>query len=84
MTISKPIKLTEVGLPNYQIEASRPGMAHFAGTGPSDQTCGSCGYWQAIPRSGKQHCAKYVEMTGDRKLKQVPSRTWACRWWVKR
>jgi hypothetical protein len=28
----------------------RPGMAHFAGTGPVDTTCGGCehrGYWRA-------------------------------------
>jgi hypothetical protein len=27
------------------IEASRPGMAHFAGTGPEGRTCRECVHW---------------------------------------
>lgn len=85
MTISKPLKLTDAGsIPAWQLDRTQPGMAHFAGTGPDGQVCGGCLHWQSIPRGSKMHCAKYVDLTGDRKLKPVLSSTWACRHWVKR
>jgi hypothetical protein len=45
-----------------QISASRPGMAHFAATGPLGATCKQCSYWQNA--TGKRRCAKYRQLTG--------------------
>src|SRR5262249_51066100 len=28
-----------------QIRRTRPGMAHWAGSGPPDATCGQCAFW---------------------------------------
>jgi hypothetical protein len=85
VTISNKMMLTDAGsLPRYQIEASVPGMAHFAGTGPGNATCGDCSFWRMIPRTSKMHCEKYVELTKDKKPKPVPSLTWACRYFVRR
>lgn len=82
--VKKDLRLTEGALPDWQMNASMPGMAHFAGTGPDGATCGGCSHWHPIPRANKQHCRKYVQLTGDSKGKPIPSSTWACRWWVKR
>jgi hypothetical protein len=73
-------------LPKENIMRTEAGMAHFAGTGPMDETCGSCTHWQSIPkRSLVMHCAKFRQMTG-RKGPMVPvkSANWACRHWGKR
>lgn len=60
-----------------------PGMAHFAGTGPADKTCGDCASWVMIPRSPKMQCARYTKMTGQ-KGKAIPHSTWACRYFEQR
>jgi hypothetical protein len=85
MTLSNRMKLTDAGsVPSYIEAATVPGMAHFAGSGPADATCGGCYHWQSIPHRGKQHCAQYKQMTGDKVLKPIPSRTWACKYWKAR
>jgi hypothetical protein len=51
-----------------QIAQSRPGMAHFAATGPFGATCKDCTYWQKLEgkEGGKEklRCAKYKQLTG--------------------
>ncbi len=41
----------------------KPGMAHFAGTGPSGKTCGKCKHYQKIERVNR--CLIYRKLTGD-------------------
>jgi hypothetical protein len=62
-----------------QLRKSVPGMAHFAGTGPAGLTCGDCFFWQAIPRSPRQHCAKYRELVRKGPLQAIPHNTPSCR-----
>jgi hypothetical protein len=77
-----------------QIAQTRPGMAHWAASGPFGATCGQCafhGYWRQFRnRAGdtktqfrKECCGQYRKMTsqhGDR----VPGNTEACRYFQKR
>lgn len=58
-------------MPSHQ-----PGMAHFAGTGPQNETCGTCDHRAPTER----RCAVYTRLTGARGA-QIPSRTEACRYW---
>jgi hypothetical protein len=51
-------------------EKTPPGMAHYAGTGPPDATCGHCSYFMgAVKRSGigtgtlqKGRCREYIRI----------------------
>jgi hypothetical protein len=72
-----------------QIAKTRPGMAHWAASGPPDQTCAECRYldYQRQNQNAigaivatKQHrgCAKFFALTG-RHGPIVPKRTEACR-----
>ena len=80
----KAEQLTDAGtLPRSYIANTLPGMAHFAGTGPADKTCGDCAYWVAILRTAKMQCQKYTQMT-KAKGKPSPHTTWACRYFVER
>ena len=77
-----------------QIRQSRPGMAHFAATGPFGATCGECaylGYWRQR-RSGNGEivntertggCEKFHELTGKHGA-VVPPGTEACRHFARR
>jgi hypothetical protein len=73
-----------------QLRQSVPGMAHFAGTGPSGATCGGCDYFRSSKRGTR--CAKFTELMrqafpsgrapaegGD-----VPRATPACRYFLAR
>jgi hypothetical protein len=59
--------LTEIDAKHAQ---SEPGMAHFAGTGPSGETCGNCafkGYSKLSNRGRAVHhggCNKFYTLTG--------------------
>jgi hypothetical protein len=72
---------------------THPGQAHFAGTGPSNATCGQCaflGYYrQRYNQSGdpvisSRHggCAKFYQLTGKHGP-VVPRRATACRHFVR-
>lgn len=54
-----------------------PGMAHFAGTGPTGAICGQCTLF--APDDGR--CSKFRELTGRRGAK-VPSGSAACRYFT--
>jgi hypothetical protein len=75
----------------YQIRSSRPGMAHFANTGPLGRTCAECqhfGYYQqrrdaagnptgaTFRRNG---CEKFHELTGKHGPAVPPSAA-ACKY----
>src|SRR5262245_11700756 len=59
-----------------QINATSPGMAHWAGTGPADTWCSTClsfGYYKNVRNTAgevisskfrKSACGKYHELTG--------------------
>jgi len=77
-----------------QINRSREGQAHFAGTGPFGATCGECvylGYWrQRRNRSGDVAktertggCEKFHQLTGKHGP-VVPPGTDACRYFQRR
>jgi hypothetical protein len=77
-----------------QIRQSRPGMAHFAATGPFGATCGGCvflGYWRQR-RNGYGEIVKTERVGGCEKFHQltgkhgpvVPPRTEACRYFQRR
>jgi sarcosine oxidase delta subunit len=72
-----------------QMRATRPGQAHWAGSGPSGKNCGSCsflGYFkQHRNASGdtvrSEHtggCRRYFELTGHHGP-VVPANAGACR-----
>ena len=68
-----------------QLQRTVPGMAHFAGTGPVDATCGKCRYLVEDTRRGKlsDRCQKFTELMhciGD----SVPKHTPACRYFLAR
>ena len=74
-----------------QIRQSRPGMAHFAATGPFGATCGEClhfGSWKQIRGAAgnvvnttrvKGGCAKFLALTGKHGP-ALPPNTPACRY----
>lgn len=74
-----------------QISLSRPGMAHFAATGPFGTKCGGCafyGYWRQIRNAAgnvvntkfrKGACGKYYELTHQHGP-AVPADTESCRY----
>jgi hypothetical protein len=77
-----------------QIAKTRPGMAHWAATGPFGCTCADCGhlsYWQQIRDAAgntvttkRRHgCAKFFALTG-RHGAAVPRNTEACRYFAPR
>ena len=77
-----------------QIAKTRPGMAHWAGSGPFGRTCGDCSYltyWQQIRNTAdnivgtkRRHgCAKFRELT-DRHGPVVPKHAEACRYFAPR
>ena len=44
-----------------QINATVPGMAHFAGTGPANTQCLTCKFWSKFR---KRACGKFFDLTG--------------------
>src|SRR5512138_3619008 len=77
-----------------QVARTRPGMAHFAGTGPFAATCGECvswNYWRQIRNASgdlvrttkNQGCEKYFELTGKHGP-ALPPGTEACRHFERR
>jgi hypothetical protein len=74
----------------------KPGMAHYAGTGPYGATCGTCrfrGYWRPTrdkfnPKTNRieekrfrtQACKKVVELTHKHGL-PVKADWAACKYW---
>lgn len=50
-----------------KVRRTRPGMAHWAGSGPEGAVCGHCIFWGYIAhgrqRTGKS-CEKYYRLTG--------------------
>lgn len=70
-------------VPRAQLARTVVGMAHFAGSGPVGETCGSCDYWQTPPGMKIMICDKYRQMTGD-KAKAIPAGTPSCRHYVAR
>jgi hypothetical protein len=77
-----------------QIAATRPGMAHFAATGPFGQTCGTCvhlAYWQQVRNASgnivktkhRKGCAKFHALTGQHGP-PVRASTEACRHFERR
>jgi hypothetical protein len=77
-----------------QIAKARPGMAHWAGSGPFGRTCGDCGYlgYQqqiqnaigvVVATKQRHGCAKFLALTG-RHGANVPRNTEACRYFEPR
>jgi hypothetical protein len=77
-----------------QIAKTKPGMAHWAASGPSGRTCADCSYltyWQQIRNvagnivgTKQRHgCAKFRELTG-RHGPAVPKHAEACRYFAPR
>ena len=72
--------------PEVELEwsATRPGMAHFAATGPAEARCADCRYLG--PANGmveSASCRKYEEIT-KRHGPKVFKRTPACRYFARR
>jgi hypothetical protein len=72
-----------------QMRATRPGQAHWAGTGPAGKTCGQCshlGYWEQVRNSTgdtvysrhRTGCAKFFQLTGKHGA-VIPPAAGACR-----
>jgi hypothetical protein len=60
-------------------------MAHFAGTGPQNKTCGECRFLvAAIKRQVGQRCDKYRQMMGEYGAAHIPSATPACKYFARR
>jgi hypothetical protein len=77
-----------------QIRATRPGQAHWAGSGPFGATCGDCthlGYWKRrhnasgdlVNSTRSNGCAKFFQLTGGHGP-AVPKNTSACRHFERR
>jgi hypothetical protein len=73
-----------------QIQRTREGQAHFAGSGPLGATCGECahlGYWRQRPNANGEiaktkrvgGCAQFHKLTGKHGA-VVPPGTEACRY----
>lgn len=56
--------LTQIeGVPSRA--SARPGMAHFAGTGPVGKQCGGCALLKTIEgRNTLYRCIKFQQLTG--------------------
>ena len=65
-------------------ERSWEGMAHFAGTGPRDKTCGTCKHWGdgtgEKQKAQQRACSKFTRMTGMN-TKHVPRWAEACKYY---
>jgi hypothetical protein len=61
--------------------ALKAGMAHFAGSGPPGQTCGSCLHFEGAIKHGisKSRCSKFQKLTG-RKGEVIDPRYACCRY----
>jgi hypothetical protein len=60
-------------------EATFPGMAHFAGSGPAGESCGGCLNWDLKSRPQKGRCHAYRRLTG-RPGPAVPPLASACKY----
>jgi hypothetical protein len=71
------------------VRATKPGQAHWAGTGPAGKTCGQCdhlGYWAKVRNSAGDNvcsrrrtgCAKFFQLTGNHGA-VIPPAAGACR-----
>jgi hypothetical protein len=78
----------------YQIRTTRPGMAHWANSGPFGATCGECiflGYFKTRRTTAgdtvkTQHvraCAKYRALTGKHGA-VLPVNTPSCRYFERK
>lgn len=75
--------------PNPELEqlerTTRPGMAHWAGTGPDGASCGKCLNFGDVPSDGegsrmnRDRCKKYLQMTGNIGGR-LPKKTAACKY----
>jgi hypothetical protein len=65
-------------VPRNSLARTIVGMAHFAGTGPAGQTCGSCAHWQTPHGKKILICDKFRQMTGQGS-KSIPAGTPCCR-----
>lgn len=62
-----------------QIQASVPGMAHWAGTGPKGKYCGDCRFLVARKGAAGYGCDKYRQLMGRMLKNDIPRQTRACR-----
>jgi len=78
----------------HQIRATRPGMAHFAHSGPFATTCGECvhlGYFKikrttsgdAVKTQHVRACAKFHRLTGKHGA-VLPANTPSCRYFERK
>lgn len=66
-----------------QYRGSRPGMAHFAGTGPRGKECWDCAFYgrpDGLMRSRGMRCRKYAELMGGWHVDPLPSGARACKY----
>jgi hypothetical protein len=78
----------------HQISTTRPGMAHFANSGPFGTTCGECAYLgyfktrrtmggDTVKTKHVRACAKYHALTGKHGA-VVPANTPSCRYFERK
>jgi len=63
------------------IDITFPGMAHFAGSGPSGQYCGGCRHWAGTSTRKQAPCGKYLALTSCNG-RQVPRSAKACKYFL--
>ena len=79
----------------HQIRTTRPGMAHWANSGPFGATCGQCahfGYWKQVRNAAGNiakttringGCAKFLALTGKHGP-AVPANAAACKYFQRK
>jgi len=67
----------------YQRERTKPGMAHWAGTGPRGKTCGDCEFLTKIQHGlgMSARCGRYHQMMGRWGTVKIPESTPSCKYY---
>lgn len=82
--LARQANMTDIAtVPRASLARTVVGMAHFAGTGPVGQTCGSCDFWLTPQGTKIVICDKFRQLTGEAN-KPVSALSSACRHYVPR
>jgi hypothetical protein len=71
-----------------RLKLTVPGMAHFAGTGPSGATCGGCVHWDKrderslIGKHKPRRCDKFRQLMQGMDGAPIPASTPACKYYA--
>jgi hypothetical protein len=73
-------------------EQTRPGMAHWSGSGPKGKTCRDCMFWGVGNKFRRdtwgelrpRQCTKFTRLSGGRRGDGVPHGCWACKYFEAR